>query len=286
MTEKILTALIGDNGTLRIAQYRDAWGKDSTSLQEYDYYLRAHALVTKLELEPVARAIVIATEGLSKFPQSALLKIELGIAYFIRGFNGWSNDLTADYQRAGTLVREAWAEPTLSPMERRLGYYLLAFVEMTEKKFDQALSDAEAAIGLSPYDIYMLVGLSQISVSAGKPGQALEWLDRAASLDANPQLAEELAFYRAWALAVEGRYEESLSALRESPQDETQTLLWQAIVLYRLGRTDEATAELKKALAMDPEFTQIKWRELWFYSDPTIVEREIADLAGLGLPEK
>jgi hypothetical protein len=59
----------------------------------------------------------------------------------------------------------------------------------------------------------------------------------------------------------------------------------QAIVLKRLGRTEEAAAQLQKGLAFDPDFTQAKWRELFFYSDPAIVEREVADLASLGLPE-
>jgi TolB-like protein/class 3 adenylate cyclase len=285
VTEKIVMALVGDNGKLRREQYRDAWGKDSTNLQEYDYYLRAHALVTLLELEPVERAMKVAEEGLSKFPESALLKIELGLAYFIRGYNGWSDDLTADYQRAGTLVREAWAKPALSPMERRLGYNLLAYVQMSEKKFDEALNSAEAAIKLSPYDVYMLAGLSQISVSAGKPEQALEWLDRAASLDANPVMAQEMAYYRGWALVVLGRLEEALVELRKDRSGTAYNPLMQAIVLHRLGRNEEATLQLKNALTIDPKFTQAKWRELEFYSDPNILEREIADLASLGLPE-
>ena len=60
----------------------------------------------------------------------------------------------------------------------------------------------------------------------------------------------------------------------------------QRIVLNRLGRTEEAAAKLKEALAIEPKFTQTIWRELFFYSDPAIVEQEVADLASLGLPEK
>jgi hypothetical protein len=59
----------------------------------------------------------------------------------------------------------------------------------------------------------------------------------------------------------------------------------QAIVLHRLGRKEDATLQLKRALTIDPKITQAKWRELVFYSDPNILEREIADLASLGLPE-
>ncbi|MFD1983872.1 adenylate/guanylate cyclase domain-containing protein [Mesorhizobium newzealandense] len=287
VTEKIVADLVGDIGTLKKAQYRDAWGKDSTSLQEYDYYLRAHDLLTRLQLEPTEQARQVSIEGLSKFPGSALLKLELGYAYFVRGWNGWSQDPTADYRQAGALVREALAQPAPSPMERRLGHFLSAFILSTERKFELALGEAEAAIDLSPHDVYMLAALSQISVMAGNTEQALEWIDRAASLDANPEISQELAVYRGWTLAVSGKYEESLAAFSgDHDTESTFGPVMRAIVLNRLGRTEAAAAELGKALQIDPKFTQAKWRELSFYSDPTIVEHEIADLASLGLPEK
>jgi adenylate cyclase len=287
VTERIVTALAGDIGTLKRAQYSDAWGKDSTSLGEYDYYLRAHDLLRQLLPDTNEQALQIATEGLSRFPNSALLRLELGYAYFLRGWNAWSDNLTAEYQAAGKLVREAMAQPALSPLERRLGHYLSSFIAATERKFDKALNEAEAAIELSPYDVYMLAGLSQIPVMAGKPAEALEWIDRAALLDTNPQISQEVAFYRGWALTVEGKLEEALAALdKDQRGDDVFTPLVQAIVLNRLGRTEEARAKLKEALASEPGFTQATWRELFFYSDPSIVEQEVADLASLGLPEK
>ena len=287
VTEKIVAALVGDIGTLNRAQYREAWGKDSTSLQEYDYYLRSHDLLMRLTPEATERARETSTEGLSRFPNSTLLKLELGYAHFLRGWNGWSDNITADYQQAGKLVREALAQPTLPPMGRRLGHFLSAFVAVTDQKFGLALNEAEAAIDVSPYNADMLAALSQISIMAGKPAQALEWIDRAASLDKNPQISQELAFYRGWALAVDGKLEESMAALKEDHRRGSFfTPMMKAIVLNRVGRTEDAAVELKNALAIKPKFTQAKWRELFFYSDATIVEREIADLASLGLPEK
>jgi hypothetical protein len=41
-----------------------------------------------------------------------------------------------------------------------------------------------------------------------------------------------------------------------------------------------------QALKLDSSFTQAKWREGYFYSDPSILERQIADLGKAGLPEK
>ena len=60
-----------------------------------------------------------------------------------------------------------------------------------------------------------------------------------------------------------------------------------AINLIRLGRVDEAKAQVKLMLEKnDPKFTQAKWREGYLYSDPSIVAGEVADLAKAGLPEK
>jgi adenylate cyclase len=286
VTERIVTALAGDTGTLKKTQYSDAWGKDSASLGEYDYYLRAHDLLRQLESETNDQALQIAAEGLSKFPDSALLKLELAYAHFLRGWNAWSDKLTAEYDAAHELVTEAMAEPALSPLERRLGHYLSSFIAATERKFERALSEAETAIELSPYDVYMLAGLSQIPIMAGRPAEALEWIDRAALLDTNPQISQEVAFYRGWALAVEGKLDEALTALESDRRgNDVFTPLMQAIVLNRLGRSEDAAAKLKEALSVEPKFTQATWRELFFYSDPSIVEREVADLASLGLPE-
>ena len=50
---------------------------------------------------------------------------------------------------------------------------------------------------------------------------------------------------------------------------------------------DEAKAQVKLMLEKnDPKFTQAKWRQGYFYSDPSIVDAEVADLANAGLPEK
>ena len=49
-----------------------------------------------------------------------------------------------------------------------------------------------------------------------------------------------------------------------------------AINLVRLGRMDEARAQAKLMLEKnDPKFSQAKWRQGYFYSDPSIVEGEV-----------
>jgi hypothetical protein len=59
-----------------------------------------------------------------------------------------------------------------------------------------------------------------------------------------------------------------------------------AIDYVRLGRLDDAKAQVRHALRDAPDFTQARYREASFYSDPAIIDAEIADLARAGLPEK
>jgi len=46
--------------------------------------------------------------------------------------------------------------------------------------------------------------------------------------------------------------------------------------MVRLDRRGEASAEAKEALKLDPTFTQTEWRQGSFYSDPKILDSEVA----------
>ena len=92
-------------------------------------------------------------------------------------------------------------------------------------------------------------------------------------------------YFRGWALRVLGKPEDSLAAYKQADASGDAPLNI-AIDLVRLGRIDEAKARVRSNLAKnDPKFTQAKWRQVYFYSDPSIVDREVADLAKAGLPE-
>ena len=90
---------------------------------------------------------------------------------------------------------------------------------------------------------------------------------------------------KGWALGVQEKYEESLAAYASSKPNPFR-LLYMAIDLVGLNHLDEARSQVNKVLTDDPSWTQAKWRDISFYSDMSIVEREVAALAKAGLPEK
>lgn len=285
VTGKIIAALAGEKGQLKRAQYRESWGKDVSELEEYDYYLRGHDRFMTWTPEGNEDAERIWSEGLGKFPKSSLLRIKLGWYHYIRAFNGWSPEAGADYRRAGELVRDALRDPNLSPMAQRLGHHLFAFVAAQERDFARAVSEANTAASLAPYDAFLLGDLSQVLIMAGQPDQAIDWASRALVND--PAMAWYYHGNRGWAYETQGKYEESLAALKLSKSDVFINLpLLMVIDLVNLNRLDEAKAMLAQALKLDPTFTQAKWRSITFYSDMSIVDREVAALAKAGLPER
>jgi hypothetical protein len=99
--------------------------------------------------------------------------------------------------------------------------------------------------------------------------------------------AGKLNYNRGWALRILGKYEDSIAAFRQSNYPDGDTRIHLAIALVRLGRIDEARAEVRAYLEKNnSKFTGGAWRAAWSYSDPSIVEAEVADLAKAGLPEK
>ena len=285
VTGRIVDAIAADNGQIKRGQYHDAWGKDTADLGEYDYYLRGHDVFmnasSKADNDHAGR---IWEEGLAKYPDSSLLKVKLGWYHFRAGWNWWSDDIPADFRKAGEFARAVLAKENLSPQVKRLAHWLFAEVLMTERDFTRALTEADAAISSAPYDAGMVGDLSVVPIVSGKPDKGLEWIDFQMTRD--PNAARDVNYKRGWAFRVLGKYEDSISAFKQAPMD-GDAFLNIAIDLVRLGRMDEAKAQVKLMLEKnDPKFTQAKWRQGYFYSDPSIVEAEVADLANAGLPEK
>ena len=284
VTGKIVEAIAADAGQIKRSQYHDAWGKDVADLGEYDYYLRGHDVFMNASSKTDNdRAGRIWEEGLAKYSDSNLLKVKLGWYHFTASYNWWSDDVPGDFRKAGELVRGVLAKDNLSPQVKRLAHWLLAKVLMTESNFSRALDEVDTAISIAPYDASMIGDLSDVLLSSGKPDKALERIDFAVKHDPS---ANYLNYKKGWALRLLEKYKDSLAAFEQLKNPNGDYWLQVAIDLVRLGRIDEAKAQVKLMLEKtDPKFTQAKWRQGYFYSDPSIVDAEVADLGKAGLPE-
>ena len=283
-TTKILETLVGEKGQLKQAQYRRAWALDAKDLGEYDYYLRGHYKFMQDTKESVAEAGRIAREGLTKFPDSALLALGLGFAHMHAFYMGWSADAADDLRRAGELARKGMSHPDLTVQERRMGEWLLSYVFASEGDFAKSMNSANAAIELAPRDFFMFADLAQIPIWAGQPDKALSWANFALKND--PELAASVYSILGWARVLKGEYREALAVLNQ----QTDASDWvspclRAIARVRLGEIADARADIKTALAATPTgFQAASWKALNFAADPRVLDEQVADLVKAGMP--
>lgn len=292
VTQRIVAAVAGTAGTLALQQYREAWGKDAANLQEYDYFLRTLSRIAVGTPESAAASEAVLTEGLARFPDSRLLKGQAAATVLWRFGRGWSDSENPleDIRRAGAVAREVLNDPAASPMLQSLGHVSLAYANLAERRYDQALAEAEAAIALSPYDGQMVYYLAEMPIAAGRPELALEWIERAARLyhTGDPRQQELLAMkaYAVFRASGPAAALEVLDSIRSSDDVVLRTTyLMRAIVLVLLDRRDDARLEIEKLRQHDPTWTLAKHRRRFFYVDPGNLEASIAALALAGLPE-
>jgi adenylate cyclase len=288
VTGKIVAALVGHSGTVRRAEYRETWGRDSAGLQEYDYYLRAQYLAHAGTSAHLEQAAAVSREGLQKFPNSSLIKVQLAATVIARHANGWSDSLDPerDFREAGRQAREALALPGAPPIARKIGHWVLAYASLGERNYDQALSEAEASLALAPYDGFWVYALSEIPIAAGHPERTIEWVERVSAMyrEDDPRL-RLLGAAKAHALTSQGRFQEALVAVGDARGLLPGYVLLRAYLLAETGRIDEAKAVVARLLEIYPGFSQDQQRRRNFFFDPAVLEPLIEVLAMVGLPE-
>ena len=169
---------------------------------------------------------------------------------------------------------------------KRLAHWLFAWVLATEHDFGRALNEADTAVALAPYDGDVYGDLALLLITAGNLEKGMQWNDLARPRD--PGGLKSQNYKKGLVLRLLGKYEDSIATFRQSTTyPDGDPRLHVAIALVRLGRIDEARAEVKAYLEKtDPTYTGAKWRYGFYYSDPSIMDREVAYLAKAGLPEK
>ena len=143
---------------------------------------------------------------------SSLLKVKLVAYHFRAGRNWWSDDIPAEFRKAGEFARAVLAKDNLSPQVKRLAHWFFALVLTTEGDFSRALTEADTAVALAPYDAFAIADLSVVPIMSGKPEKALEWVELALTRD--PNGSKDLSYKRGWALRLLGKYEDSPRGLQ------------------------------------------------------------------------
>jgi adenylate cyclase len=283
-------ALPGERGQIRANEYNQLRGKERSAFSEYDYFLTGQEIIANAEnIEDHDRGGAILQEGLERFPDSALLRVHLAWYHFWRPHQFITPKKARDYRRAAELARAALASDDISPIVQWSGRTLLAYIEWQDANFERAVANAEAAVARAPYDANTLSFLARVQIASGNVNRGIAWLEE--STVRKPQLWRNTRLL-AWAYYLAGDYEKSIESARKhvelSREWAADALAYQAASYANLGRMTDAKAAIDKLTEVAPTFTLLSLREdmvLRPYKDRAVGERELADLARVGLPE-
>jgi TolB-like protein/class 3 adenylate cyclase len=287
VTERIVASLAGEVGVIKKHEYERAWGKDSASVEEYDYYLRGHQLLMQFTKDSTLQAIAVWQEGLKRFPDSSLLRVKLGWGYYQLTYGSWSTDVAGDLQRAFDFAEQGLAGKSLSPTAKVNGYQLMASLQLTYKKdYDQALKAREIALALAPNDPLIIGSMAEVAIQSGRPDDAIASLSRDILRDP-PNLFSSPYYRLGFAHFVKGDYQKALEYLKQEPyEDPINTLPFLAASYAELGAMDEAHAAVAKIRAANPAVSLEFIREVWPLRDEADTERLVGALRKAGLPER
>jgi TolB-like protein len=286
VANKIYDSIAGLRGKIRQQEEQAAWQKSAPSLGEYDYYLRGHQLFFEFTPDSNAKARAIWVEGLTKFPDSALLRIKLAWTYKIAVGMGWTEDPKADLDKAWKLATEAQGKEDKSKLEIFLCHWLMTTLyQWHEGDFARSVAEAHAASDLVPNDPYSRADNAEMLARAGSPAEAITWLEQSLRQDAKPPdwyfANMALAYY------LGGRPSDAAAALQGHDIPWATPILVAAEV--RAGKVADAQA-LMATYLKDNSWYSLKWEAtLPAGLQPSMIEKFLKpyldDLRKAGAPD-
>jgi adenylate cyclase len=276
---KILTAT---RVTLTEGEEARMFAKGTKSLEAYLKVLQArehHEVFTK---ESQALARQLAEEAIALDPGYALAYsyAALAIAHEV-SVGAYANPREA-LERGMKLVEKAVAlDDSLAHPHVILGKYYI----ILNKDYEKGIAEGERAVTLEPNSVDAYVQLGVNIAWAGRPAEAIPFLQKAMRLSPIPP---HLCLHAlAMCILSTGQFEESIALFRRIVQKEPNQLTSQLGLVFALmaaGKEDEALAEAAKVIRIDPQFSLERYaKTLDHYKDQSQMAKVINALRKAGL---
>jgi adenylate cyclase len=253
--------------------------RGTDNLEAYDYYLRGRELQLRRSREGNEEARPLLERAIELDPQFARAYSVLAGVHTIDYVNQWRDPPEESLRRAQELAQRAVELDDDEPE----AHVVLGLVTM--RQHDRAMAEARRALALDPNLAWAHSLLGQVLYYSGRPQDAIEPLTTAMRLDPNDQ--DPFLHYLAMAYFGVGRYEEAAANLkrrivRKPDTDMSRVLL--AACYGHLGRVEEAQAQWREVMRINPDYSLEHRRRVLPYKEPADFERIADGLRKAGLP--
>ncbi len=230
--------------------------RPSDNLEAFDDHLRALEYFFRLTKDDNAKARHWSQEAIALDPKFGEAYSLMGWSYWQNAWNQWSKNPQADLQRSAELARKALALDDSNSD----ALALLSYSDWAQRRFDQAVADAERAVAINPNSAADYQALSDALINSVRPEEALIAAQKTMRLD--PVRPDFYAYGAGIAYYQMGRYPEAITALKRTLTAYPNNLvahLVMAASYVELGRDQDARAEAAEIERISPEYIVASW---------------------------
>ena len=213
---RVYASLLGARGELVRLEEARTWEKPTEALTEYDFHLRGTVRLVTGTDPGRAEALTVWRQGLERFPDSALLRLDLAEATYRQAVTEPVDTAAQSVSSAWVLVGQAEERldrqsDTLRRASRwRVHLMRAILLPLVLGDFDGALKEAQQARGLMPHDTQVNADLALVMANAGWSQTAVDWASFAVDRKHNPPDSFQATL--GWALYLANRADAAVEA--------------------------------------------------------------------------
>jgi adenylate cyclase len=281
IARQIMTAL---QVKLTEGEYASGVAATTSNLKALECFWRAAEHFFRFAKEDNAAARQWTQKAVELDPKFAGAWALMGWTHLFEVMQGWSKSPVQSKQRASECAQKAIG---LNDSCAK-AYDLMGFINLLDRKFDEAIENTEKAVRLNPNDPTMLENLGAMMHFNGKFDESIALIKNAMRL--SPSYPAFYLYQLSSSYFLAGRYQEALAAskqlLARADKGEFNPLLAHLVLAEAyigLGQEDKARAHAEEALKINPNYSFADLRKRNLFRDPSHLERVIDALRKAGL---
>jgi TolB-like protein/class 3 adenylate cyclase len=288
MQDEIVARLATQLGTALIAAEAHRAERISNP-DSFDLYLQGMAWLDKgTRPDTVAQSRAFFARALAIEPDNVDALIGSAGADFWEAINSENPERAARFASAeASLLKALAATP-----DNAIAHMWLSFVKINSNRAAQGFADAERALALNRNLPRALVAMGLAKLMVGRAGETEGYLQQALNLSPRDPLAFNWMFINGIAKTHLGAYEEAVRWLSQSvaaKPDFPGAHFSLAAALSQLGQVEEARAEVRVGLVLEPTFTLKRFQDRMVSDNPIFLKHDqniYEELRKAGVPEE
>ena len=252
------------------------------SFEAWDLYLQAESQRMLFTKESETKARELLQQSLDIDPDYVDAWIMLASTHTIDARFGYSESREDSLQAAEEALNRALTlDDNNSTALGQLGT-----LHLWRGEHDKAIIARKKALAINPNNSNNIRMLAWAMFASGEPQEALVLIQQAMRL--NPSYPSSWLMILQESYRLSGRYDEAIETIHEELRRHDHFFTRTRLALYyaQTGRDQEAREEITKVLQLKPNMNLQIWKKAQFFKNKDWLERDLADLKRVGLPEK